>query len=245
MVAKKPPETWFWSYDIEPDQIDSLMTPGMRLLRLSSYGSGKARRFAALLFKEAGPDSSYALDLGADALLAKVAESAAHPVSITVDVDGSQPRFSLVLQKGPGSLTTLHTDLDEAALHKLLDDQHCIADLATYLVDGVRKYAAILEERSGPSWIWSNVSAHELDAKLVEMGATLVRLRSYLEAGQRRFVAVAERLTVGRWSWYADIDGDEVAKNLESNDSYPFDLDASRDERGALRFSVVMYRERS
>ena len=35
-----------------------------------------------------------------------------------------------------------------------------------------------------------------------------------------------------------------VAKNLEENDSYPYDLDATRDERGQLRFTVVMYRDR-
>ena len=245
MVAKKPPETWFWSYDIESDQIDSLLTPGMHLMRLSSYGSGKARRFAALAFKEAGSERSYLLDLSPGEVEAKVAAAGARPVAITAEALSDDVRFSLVLAKGPGSLSSLHLDLDEAGLQALVDDTHAIADFATYSIGGARKYAAIVEERSGPSWVLTGVSAHELDAKLLELGATLVRLRPYVEGGQRRFAAVADRGNVGRWAWYTDLEGDTVAKNLEENDSYPYDLDATRDERGQLRFTVVMYRDRT
>jgi len=244
MVARKPPETWSWSHDIESDQIDSVMTPGWHLMRLSSYGKGHQRRFAAVVFKAPGPERSYALDLDAAAVETRLRESGARPVAITVDADGSQRRFSLVLQKGPGPLSSLHVDLDEASVHKLLDDHHGIVDFVTYVVDGVRQYAVILEERAGPSWWFTHVTAHELDAKLVELGANLLRVRAYVEGGQRRFAAVAERSSVGNWAWYADLDADAVASKLNGNHAYPFDLDATRDERG-VRFTVVMYRDKS
>jgi Bacterial tandem repeat domain 1 len=244
MVAKKPPESWFWSHDIESDQIDSLMMPGMHLMRLSAYGSGKARRFAALLFKEPAAERSYLLDVSAGELAAKIAATGAHPVSITAEALSDDVRFSLVLAKGPGSLSSVHVDLDEAGLAALVDDQHAIADLATYVVGGARKFAAIVEERAGQSWVFTGISAHELDARLLELGATLTRLRPYVDGGQRRFAAVLDRSNVGRWAWYADVDGDTVAKNLEDNDAYPYDLEATRDERGT-RFTVVMYRDRA
>src|SRR5258707_1160327 len=140
MAARKPPETWFWSHDIKSDQIDSVVTPGMRLVRLSSYGAGKARRFAALVFKEPGAERTYALDLDAAALAARVKETGARPVAITVasgadagDGDAAQPRFSVVMETGPGPLASLHVDLDEAGVRALLDDHHGIADLATYV----------------------------------------------------------------------------------------------------------------
>lgn len=244
MVERKPPEAWTWSHDIEPDQIDSLIMAGWHLMRLSSYGKDNHRRFAAVVFKEPGPERSYALDLDVAAIETQLRETGARPVAITIDAEGSQRRFSLVLQKGPGPLSSIHVDLDEAGVHKLLDDHHSIADFVTYVVEGVRKYAVILEERSEPSWLFTNVTAHELDAKLAELGANLLRVRAYVEGGQPRFAAVAERSSVGKWAWYTDLDADAVASKLDRNNAYPFDLDATRDERG-VRFTVVMYRDRS
>lgn len=244
MATRKPPETWYWSHDIESDQIGGIVAPGMHLMRLSSYGTGNHRRFAALVFKDPGPECSYALDLDAAAVETRLRETGARPVAITVDASGSQPRFSLVLQKVPEPLSNLYVDLDETSVRKLLlDDHQGIADFVTYVTDGARKYAVILEERSGPSWFLTHVMAHELDVKLAELGANLLRVRAYAEDGQRRFAAVAEQSSSGKWAWYADLDADAVASKLDANNAYPFDLDATRDERG-VRFTVVMYRDK-
>jgi hypothetical protein len=241
--VKKPPETWYWSHDIKPDQIDTVVTPGTRLVRLSSYGPATRRRFAALVYREPGPPRSYALDLDAEALAARLADTGARPVAITVDDAGAQPRFSVVLETGPGPLCQVHTDLDEAGAQGLVDDGHGIADVATYVAGGARRFAAIVEERTGPSWLFTGLVAHELDARLLELDATLVRLRSYVDAGRPRLCAVAERGRVAGWAWYADLDADAVARNLEGNTAYPVDLDATRDDRG-VHFTVVMYRDR-
>jgi len=240
--VKKRPETWFWSHDIKPNQIDSVVMPGTRLVRLSSYGKGPGRRFAALVYKEPGPERSYALNLDAAGVAARVHDTGARPVAITAS-DEDDPQFSLVLETGPGPLSSVHVDLDEAGVRGLIDDHHCIADLATYVTAGARRFAAIVDERTGPSWVFTGVAAHELDARLLELDATLVRLRSYVDAGRPRLAAVAERARVGGWAWYADLDGDAVARNLEGNLAYPADLDATRDDRG-VRFTVVMYRDR-
>ena len=245
MVERKPPEAWTWSHDIAPDQIDSLIMPGWHLMRLSSYGKDNHRRFAAVVFKEPGAEQSYALDLDAAAIETRLRETGARPVAITLDADGPPRRFSLVLQKGPGPQSSIHVDLDEAGVRNLLDGRHSIADFVTYVVDGVRNYAVIMEERSGPSWWFTNVTAHELDARLADLGANLLRVRAYTysENGQQRFAAVAEQSSVGKWAWYAGLDADAVASKLDRNNAYPFDLDATRDERG-VRFTVVMYRDK-
>ncbi|ARO88696.1 hypothetical protein EBAPG3_013485 [Nitrosospira lacus] len=243
MIAGKPPEAWYWSHDIESNQIGSIVAPGMHLMRLSSYGTGNHRRFAALVFKDSGPDHSYVLDLDAPSIEALLREADTRPIAITVDVSGSQRRFSLVLQKEPAVLSSVHLDLDEAGARRLLDDRHCISDFVTYAVDGARKYAVILEERSGSSWFLTNVTARELDSRLTELGASLRRVRTYVEEGQPRFAAVAEQLGSGKWAWYAGLEADAVASKLDANDAYPFDLDATRDEHG-VRFTVVMYRNK-
>jgi len=244
MAARKPPEAWFWSHDIRGDQIKHVVTPGMHLMRLSSYGGGERRRFAALVYKEPGSDRSYAIDLDAAALAAQLGETGARPVAITVDsTEAGPPRFSVVLQHGPGPLCSAHVDLDEAGVRALIDDQHGIADVATYVAGGVRKYAVIVEERTGPSWFLTGVTAHQLDARLLELDASLVRLRAYSEDGKQALVAVAERSRGGGWAWYTDLDGDAVARSLENNSAYPIDLDATRDPRGT-RFTVVMVRDR-
>lgn len=245
MTTRKPPDTWFWSHDIHLDQIDSVVMPGMRLARLAAYGAGDRRRFAALIYQEAGPERRYALELDAAALAAKLADTGARAVSLTssAGADGA-PRFSVVLEIGPGPLSSVHTDLDAAGVTALLDDHHTIADLTTYVAGGARKYAVILEEREGPAWFFTGVTAQELDAKLLPLGAQLTRVRPYTNGARKELAAVAEKARATRWAWYADLDGDAVARNLENNDAYPYDLDATRDDRGT-RFAVVMYRQRA
>ena len=241
--STKLPESWFWSHDIDPNHIDDAVLPGMYLTRLSVYGSGKSRRFAAIALREPGIEGIYLQDVAAADLDSKIAETGARPVSITAaDVDG-QLRFSLTVQKGSGPKTSVHTNLDEIGLSRLVNDQRRIADFTTYFADGVRKYAAIVEERPGPSWIFTRVTAKGLDAQLRKHDATPGRVRGFSEGGVRYFTAVAEQLDVGNWAWYDDIDGDAVANKLDSNNAYPADLEAYRDERG-VRFTGVMYRDR-
>jgi hypothetical protein len=241
MAPRKPPEAWYWSYDIKPEDLDSVLIPGVRLMRLSSYRKGTSPRLVALAYKEAGPPRRYVLDLDAAAAAKLLRETGERPVAITADPFDGPPRFSLVLETGPGPLASLHVDLDEAALRARIDDHHTIADLATYTTGGTRRFAAIVEERTGPSWLFAGVTAHELDARLVQHGAALVRVRAYTEAGKPLLAAVAERADAAAWAWYAALDADAVARNLERNEAYPVDLDATRDEQG-LRFSVIMHR---
>jgi hypothetical protein len=242
--VKKPPETWFWSHDIKPTQIDAVIVSGTRLMRLSSYGQGTARRFAALLHMDGGPERSYALDLDAAALAGRLRDTGARAVSITATVgNDGVPRFSVLLESAPGAVSSVHVDLDAAGVSGLVDDGHCIADIATYAVGGARRFAAIVEERTGPSWVFTGTTPAELDAQLLALDATLVRLRAYFDGPVLRLAAVAERARVGTWAWYADLDADGVARNLEGNSAYPVDLDAMRDLEG-VRYAVVMYRQR-
>jgi hypothetical protein len=243
MAARKPPESWFWSHDIDPRYIEDVLLPGTHLMRLSVYGAGKLRRFASISYRDTGTESNYVLDVPAAQLVSRVQEAGIRPVSITADVSTGQVLFSLVLQKGPGVLTSVHHDLDAHSLAKLVDEQHVIADLATYTVDGARRYAALVEERSSPCWVFVGVDAAELDLKVLEHSATLTRVRPYVEGGARKFTAVAERLSAGRWSWYSELDGDTLARHLHENEAYPVDLEAHRDERG-VRYTVVMYRDK-
>lgn len=240
MTARKPPDSWFWSHDIQAHQIKSVVLPGTRLVRLSSYGRGPTRRFAALVYQEAGSARTWALDLDPAALTAQLAETGARAVGITVDALDDGPRFSVVLETGPGPVSAVHTDLDEAGVRALLDGHHTIADVATYMAAGVRKYAVIVEEREGPAWFLTG-AAHDIDKKVLEVGGQLTLVRTGLGAGKRALAAVATQARGQRWAWYADLDGDGVAKQLESNDAFPVDLDATRDERGT-RFTVVMCR---
>jgi hypothetical protein len=248
MIVRNPPVSWFWSHDIEPRHFSDVVTPGTRVQRLSSYGKGERRRFAAVIFGQAGGERGYMIDMDAAAVEARLRdlhESGARPVAITVDADDSQRRFSVLLEKGAGPSASLHIDLGEAGVRSLLDKGHGLADFVTYVVDGARKYAVILEERSELSWLLTHVTAQELNTRLAELGATLFRLRSYIEDGQRLFAAFAEKSNVGKEAWwYTDIDADTVARQLDRNNAYPIDLDATRGEQG-VRFTVVMYRSKS
>ncbi len=166
--------------------------------------------------------------------------NSARPVDVTIDVDDSQRRFSLLLKKGSGPASSLHIDLDEVGVRSLLDSRHGLADFATYVVAGARRYDVVLEEQPEPSQFPTHVTAQELDAGLAEQDVTLLRLRSYIEDGQRLLPPSRKNPVSARW-WYADIDADTVARQLDRHNAYPIDLDATRGEQG-VRFTVVMYR---
>ncbi len=245
--SRKPPESWFWSHDIQHHHLEDLPFPGARLMRISAYSAAageKGRRFAAIVFQEPGENTSTLQDVPATELENRLAGSTQRPVSITADEVEGQPRFSLVLHKGAGPETKVVIDLDAQGLAQLANDQRRISDVTTYLAGGVRKYAAIVEERPGPSFVFTHVTAKELDAKLRKYGATPVRIRGFFEGGTRYFTAVGERFESGNWKWYDNIDGDTVASELDSNNSYPFDLDAYRNEQG-VHYTVIMYRDRN
>lgn len=255
LSSKKPPESWFWSHDIEPDQIaETLVVPGARMVRLASYGEGARLRFVNLIYKEPGSPHTWLLGLDAAAVGHKLTESGGHPVSIDAYLDaGGVRRYAVVTGQGPAPLTSLHVDLDEAGVRQLLEGGHRIVDFTTYLADGARRYAVIMEEHRAPGaagaspsppsrWWLTGLEARQLDEKVLSLGARLWRVRGYTEGGARRYAAVLEKATGGRWAWYADLDGDAVARKLEENHAYPVDIDPVREAR-PVRFNVVMYGE--
>lgn len=244
--SRKPPDSWFWSHDIQPHHLDDLPFPGAHLVRISAYASSsgeKGRRFAAIVFQEAGGESHVLQNLSSTELETKTFPSGGNPVSITAEDRDGQPHFSVVLHQEPGPAFKISTDLDEAGLSQLSNDQRRIADFTSYVVNGVRKYAAIVEERPGPSFNFTRVTAKELEAQLRKHNATPVRIRGFFEGNERFFTAVAERFDTGNWNWYDDLDADAVADKLDSRGAYPFDLEAYRTEQG-IRYTVIMYHDR-
>jgi hypothetical protein len=117
------------------------------------------------------------------------------------------------------------------------------AKVSVYVVDGIPQYAAIVEERPGPSFVLARVSAAELEVYLRDNNLTPIRVRSFSEGDIRYFTVVAERIDVADWHWYDNLDSDTLAQKLDANDAYPFDLDSyrSEDDVHAVRFTVIMY----
>jgi hypothetical protein len=107
MIERKPPEAWTWSHDIEPDQIDSLIMPGWRPMRLSNYGKDNQRRFAAVVFKAPGPERSYALDLDTAAIEARLRETGTRPVAVTVNPGRLETALFAGIAKGAGVPTAV------------------------------------------------------------------------------------------------------------------------------------------
>lgn len=221
-MATGPPPAWFWAHDARPDQLGSLAPPGFRLVRLSGYGTGTRRRFAALLHKEDGPARAYHLDLDAAA-----AEACAGAVSITAD---SEQRFSVVVEEGHASRVRI--GLSDAEVLALTD----VADVAMYAAGRTRRYAVVQDGRS--SRVLMGATMSELKPQLRRLAAVPFRLRD--DAGPW-FTAVAKPDSRATWSWYAGLDADEVAEELNRHHAHPVDLDAVASGEG-VTFTVIMYR---
>ena len=207
---------WYWEHDIQPDQVNRTAVDGMRLARLSEYGG----RYAAVY--HAGTPTTHRLDLDAT-------EIPPYPVAITV---AAGPLFAVVLD--PNAPSRAYVDVDENTLR---DFTTGVADVATYTVGGARRYAIVIDDRIGERRILTGVTEGQLGRERGDV----VRLRAYTEYGRRLYTAVLGPRTKAFAKWYADLTGDQVSGRLERSDAFPYDLDATRDERG-VRFTVVMRR---
>jgi hypothetical protein len=120
MAAIGPaPHSWFWSHDIQPDQIADLTMPGMRLRRPMSYrrGAQANRRFAAFYYDDDGAvatSRSWLIDVDAATAVAHGPRA----VSVSVDVvpDSGVLSYTLVLENQPARV--LHADLDADGVTK-------------------------------------------------------------------------------------------------------------------------------
>ena len=209
-------DAWYWAHDARPDQLDSLATPGLRLVRLSHYG---ADRYATLY--HAGTPTQYRLGLDA-----ATASSCTDAIAITVD---GRSQFAVVTD--PSVRTRTHVDLDEDEARSAIGE---IVDAATYTLGGARRYAIVVRDDATPSWLLPNLTPADLHDEVRRLDAGLVRLRAH--AGEHRFTAIAARTPS---TWYGDLSADDVASRLERHRAVPVDLDATATPEG-VRFTVVM-----
>jgi hypothetical protein len=231
MAAIGPaPRSWFWSHDIQPDQIADLTMPGMRLRRLMSYrrGAQADRRFAAFYYDDDGAvatSRSWLIDVDA----ATAAAHGSRAVSVSVDVvpDSGVVSYTLVLENQPAPARALHADLDAAGVTALLDGDHVVVDIATYQRDERRCYAAIVESRTGEGSVFMPaLRSDEVRPTLRGLGVLPVRARAYHSPAGWRLDLVGERARGTGWSVHVDVGADDVSHRLERQHGYPLDLDA-------------------
>lgn len=228
---RSAPRFWFWSHDIQPDQVAGLDMPGMRLRRLVNYrrGTEAARRFAALYYDDDGalaPSHTWLIDV--DAATAAAHGSQATAISVDVDPETGAVAFTLVLEAQPQAGRVVYTDRDADELSELLDGTRSVLDFATYLRDGSRCYAAIVEPtESGGSVFFPALNPRDLRSTLGPRGVVPTKARAYNVGPAGWHVAViGEHARGTSWSVLTDIDADDVSGHLEHLQAYPLDLDA-------------------
>jgi hypothetical protein len=101
---RSAPRFWFWSHDIQPDQVAGLDMPGMRLRRLANYRRGPeaTRRFAALYYDDDGalaPSRTWLIDVDADDVSERLEHLQAYPLDLDAVGHGMSVRFASVAAK--------------------------------------------------------------------------------------------------------------------------------------------------
>jgi len=132
--------------------------------------------------------------------------------------------FTLVLEAQSCPGRAVHTDLSADESTALLNGDQVVVNLATYLRDGSRCFAAIVEPGdSGGSVFFPSLNPEEVRTTLGPRGLIPTRARAYHvgPAGWRLAVS-AERGRGTSWSVVVDVDVDDVAERLEKLQAYPF-----------------------
>jgi hypothetical protein len=236
------PRWWFWSHDIQPDQVAGLDMPGMRLRRLVSYRRGPepTRRFAALYHDDDGalaPSHTWLIDV--DAATAAAHGAQATGLSVDVAPENGVVGFTLVLDAQPHPGRAVYTDLSADEFAGLLDSDQAVIDLATYPRDGSRCFAAIVEPSENGSVFFSSLAPNEIRPALAPHGVMPTKVRAYhLGPAGWRLAVVGERVRGTSWSVLVDVDADDVSERLEHLHAYPLDLDAVGHGL-SVRFSLV------
>ena len=217
--------------------------PGMRLRRLVNYRRGReaTRRFAALYHDDEGalaPSRSWLVDI--DAVTA--AQHGSRAASITVDVEpgSGAVAFTMVAEAQACPGRVLHVDLSADALTDLLDGGHTVIDLAGYVRDGSRCFAAIVEPvDTDGSVFFPSLSPRDVRNTLGPRGLVPTKARAYNDGpGGWRVAVVGEHVRGTAWSVLVDVDADDVSEKLEHLQAYPLDLDAAGHGL-SVRFAVV------
>jgi hypothetical protein len=241
--VRSAPRFWFWSHDIQPDQVAGLDMPGMRLRRLANYRRGPeaTRRLAALYYDDDGalaPSHTCLIDVDA----AAAAAHGARVASLSVDVvpETGDVAFTLVLEAHPHPGRAVHTDLAADEFSALINGDHTVVDLATYLRDGSRCFAAIVEPSGGDgSVFFPSLSPEQIRPTLGPRGVIPTKVRAYhVGPAGWRLALIAEHARGTAWSVLVDIDADDVSERLEHLQAYPLDLDAVGHGMG-VRYSAI------
>jgi hypothetical protein len=241
--VRSAPRFWFWSHDIQPNQVAGLDMPGMRLRRLANYRRGReaTRRFAALYHDDDGalaPSHTWLIDVDA----ASAAVQGSRAASITVDVapENGKVSFTLVLEAQPHPGRAVHADLTSDELTELLDGTQAVVDFATYLRDGSRCLAVIVEPtEAGGSMFFPALSPGEVRSTLGPRSVVPTKARAFnIGPAGWRVAVIGEHVRGTSWSVLVDIDADDVSEKLEHLQAYPLDLDAVGHGM-SVRFAVV------
>jgi hypothetical protein len=213
----------------------------MRLRRLANYRRGPeaTRRLAALYYDDDGalaPSHTWLIDVDA-------ATAAAHgprAASLSVDVESGAVGFTLVLEAHQHPGRAVYTDLAADDFSALINGDHTVVDLATYVRDGSRCFAAIVEPSEGDgSVFFPSLSPEQIRPTLGPRGVIPTKVRAYhVGPAGWRLALIAEHARGTAWSVLVDIDADDVSERLEHLQAYPLDLDAVGHGMG-VRYSAI------
>jgi hypothetical protein len=238
------PSPWFWAHDVEADQIGFLAAPGMQLVRLSNYRRSidAARRFAALF--HSGDASEAPNDWVVDADAEAAAALAEWAIAVTADVVPATGfvTFTLVLQATARPGRVLHAHLDGPDVTGVLGQGNRAVDLATYELDGARRFAVLVEPTSDPSSFHPAVAPGDVRRLCVDFGARPSRIRAYATPMGRRLAITTDPNPGSAWFVGTDESADDVGARLHRQRGRPLDLDATGvDDR--IRFTMLAVKD--
>jgi hypothetical protein len=119
-------------------------------------------------------------------------------------------------------------DLAADEFSALTNGDHTVVDLATYLRDGSRCFAAIVEPSEAVGSVsFPSLSPERIRPTLGPRGAIPTKARAYhVGPAGWRLALIAEHVRGTAWSVLVDIDAEDVSERLEHLQAYPLDLDA-------------------
>lgn len=246
------PTGWYWVTGVSASQLAAKVDEGYRIFDIEVESTDPYRFSAAMVANQGVHQQTWWWYYGKTAteIQSLISANDARIIDLEIDFVGGNKRYAAVMVSNTGSEARSWWYYSQLTFDQVGDELGekgaRLIDLDSYVLGGVRYYAAVMIPNQGVDavdwWYYSGLTASEVSAKLSEKDARItdIEVRSVGSNGPL-FAVLMERSAGHTWWWYHGKTMSEVNELTSQNGARIIDIEPY-DTSAGKRFAVVMLR---